>query len=245
MSARVFVSSCCLFSARFRWYIFWSDQLVSETATWLCFRDAARLKNHQPLFTFRSTFSTNRRRDSEFQQLSESKHSRGAGASRYVHKEPRIPLVFCLFIDYFFTPHSKLVLHTWIPAATLLILVVIIYSVPWHINSVTTTMVPRTRAIQKAFEALDEDAINVPLPPTPRAERLDRQPLAEIEIGENEQAPIVLDIKLKQKKFSSKSKYRQKHSNPEILEDEYESSNSSAVEEARRELIAVYNDSMI
>ena len=106
-------------------------------------------------------------------------------------------------------------------------------------------MVPRTRAIQKAFEALNEDAINAPLPPTPIAERLDRQPLAEIEIGENEQAPIVLDIKLKQKKFSSKSKYRQKHSSPEILEDEYESSNSSAVEEARRELIAVYNDSMV
>ena len=106
-------------------------------------------------------------------------------------------------------------------------------------------MAPRTRAVQKAFETLNEEAINIPLPPTPRAERLGRQPLAEIEVGENEQAPIALDIKLKLKEFSSKTKYRQKHSSPEILEDEYESSNSSAVEEARRELIAVYSNSMV
>ena len=92
-------------------------------------------------------------------------------------------------------------------------------------------------------EILNEEAINTPLPPTPRVGQKERPPLGELSVvGENQQTPLIIDIASISKKSSRKKKHNKENlRKPEVLEDEYESSSSSAVEEARRELRSVHS----
>lgn len=103
-------------------------------------------------------------------------------------------------------------------------------------------MPPRTRAAKAITQVLDEEAINTPLPPTPRFGQTERPPLGELVVGENEQIPIMMNVILKSKKQIRKKKHNKENlRRPEVLEDEYESSSSSAVDEVRRELRSVHS----
>ena len=109
---------------------------------------------------------------------------------------------------------------------------------------------PRTRAAQRnaILEDLD-DAAAVPLPSTPQ--RGDRAPLGEILLNEQEPAKVGLEVNqgklekgaqaTKNKSAGHKKKTASKeNARPEsaaaVVEDDYESSTSSAVEEACQDL---------
>ncbi|MCJ1333901.1 hypothetical protein MMC10_010607 [Thelotrema lepadinum] len=108
---------------------------------------------------------------------------------------------------------------------------------------------PRTRAAQRTTVLEDlEDAVRVPLPSTPQ--RSDRAPLGEIFLNEQEAPKIQLEVNLekpakkpteKKSKGAGRKKKATKEnsrpgSGPEVIEDDCESSASSAVEEACQEL---------
>ena len=114
---------------------------------------------------------------------------------------------------------------------------------------------PRTRAAQRNAILEDlEDAVEVPLPSTPQ--KGDRAPLGEIFLNEQEAPKIQLEVNLekpakkpteKKAKVAGRKKKAAKEnaqpgSSPEVVEDDCESSASSAVEEACLDLRSATKD---
>ena len=89
------------------------------------------------------------------------------------------------------------------------------------------------------------DAAEIPLPSTPQG---DRPPLGEISTNPQEENRIILEVNLtkpvkkdgkgrKAKGTKSKMHGADKENVPEVMEDDFQSSASSAAEEAREELL--------
>ena len=100
-------------------------------------------------------------------------------------------------------------------------------------------------ALRSAVLEDTEEAAQIPLPATPKMERT---PLGEITLNQEDEPKIVLAVNLsKPGKKAAKSKDTKtgrkkkdtsnKENGPEIIEDDYQSATSSAVEEACEELI--------
>lgn len=103
---------------------------------------------------------------------------------------------------------------------------------------------PRMTRAALRNAALDdvEDAAEIPLPSTPQ--RVERVPLGEINLNPEEEPKILLEFDLsKPAKKASKSKKTKgakrkseggenKENTPEVIDDDYQSTESSAVEEA-------------